>query len=499
MNRQRAASAAGRQAQAHRLGALALVTPDLDRSLLLAVQAVRTHDDWETRGDLLAVLGRSPQALRQVRGASEPGGNDRTRGAHPGRLDLGRHRGQRRVRPRVHLERRRRSRRPASRSRSASAPRRSPRDPTRPACYISVAIDYTIGSQALIYWDARSRRTLATYPLPAGITGSTRRIALSTDRRVLAVPTQNPLLLLYDRVHRSAAGPPAAARTPGRRLADRATVDDHARRPSDGGVRRPGGGADRSSPVAAVPGQRRRRPDRHRAAGLRGGSGRAGQHRGRAGDPGLHRRPPNRDRGGVLRRRRAAGHRRRRPAHRGMGRRHRRASGHAARARRAGARAGLLRRRPDPLQRQPGQQRDRLGCGRRQVIRLPPQPDTGPARSPTTAGRPDHPRAPIGQLDRRPPPRARHLRRRHRGSVDRRRHGPVDQFGVHRRGRPGWIQPAGGRSRSPGDVRHHSTGHAGALRPDAPTRGPVPHPSGRHCRMLRWPCRATDGSWPSRR
>ena len=72
MNRQRAASTAGRQAQAHRLGALALGSPDLDRSLLLAVQAVRTHDDWETRGDLLAVLGRSPQALRQVRGDSDP-------------------------------------------------------------------------------------------------------------------------------------------------------------------------------------------------------------------------------------------------------------------------------------------------------------------------------------------------------------------------------------------------------------------------------------------
>ena len=116
----RTAASATAQAQAHRLGALALVTPDLDRSLLLAVQAVRTHDDWETRGDLLAVLGRSPQALRQVRGASDQAGDPRTRRAHPGRLHLvategpgGGH---------VSPGTRRPSRRPASRSRSASAP-----------------------------------------------------------------------------------------------------------------------------------------------------------------------------------------------------------------------------------------------------------------------------------------------------------------------------------------------------------------------------------------
>ena len=71
VDRQRAATDASRQSQARRLGALALVTPDLDRALLLAVQAVRTHDDWETRGDLLAVLSRSPQALRQARGVSD--------------------------------------------------------------------------------------------------------------------------------------------------------------------------------------------------------------------------------------------------------------------------------------------------------------------------------------------------------------------------------------------------------------------------------------------
>jgi WD40 repeat protein len=195
VNRQQAASTAGRRAQADRLGALALVTPDLDRSLLLAVQAVRTNDDWETRGDLLAVLSRSPQALRQVRGSDEAGMLEHvaltpdgstlvaTEGSGGGHVFTW--------------------------NAATLAPTGEPTElgqrveaitpgPDPWGVFISVAIDYTIGSQALIYWDTRSRRTLTTYPLPTGITGSTRRIALSTDRRVLAVPTQGPLLLLYD-------------------------------------------------------------------------------------------------------------------------------------------------------------------------------------------------------------------------------------------------------------------------------------------------------------
>jgi WD40 repeat protein len=160
------------------------------------VQAVRTHDDWETRGDLLAVLGRSPQALHQVRGASSQAGTLEhvaltrdgstlvaTEGNGGGRVFT--------WNPATLAP----TGDPIPLGQRAEAITPGP-DPS--GVYISVAIDYTIGSQALIYWDARGRRTLATYPLPAGITGSTRRIALSTDRRVLAIPTQNPLLLLYD-------------------------------------------------------------------------------------------------------------------------------------------------------------------------------------------------------------------------------------------------------------------------------------------------------------
>ncbi|HVQ91484.1 MAG TPA: BTAD domain-containing putative transcriptional regulator [Mycobacteriales bacterium] len=196
VNRQRAASDAGREAQAHRLGALALASPDLDRSLLLAVQAVRTRDDWETRGNLLAVLGRSPQAVRQVRGASDPAGAIEhvaltrdgstlvaTEGSGGGRVFT--------WNPATLAA----TGEPIPLGQRVEAITPGP-DPSN--VYISVAIDYTIGSQALIYWDARSRRTLATYPLPADINGSTRRTALSTDRRVLAVPTQDRLLLLYN-------------------------------------------------------------------------------------------------------------------------------------------------------------------------------------------------------------------------------------------------------------------------------------------------------------
>ena len=64
---QRSAEAAQRSAEARRLGARALIEPDLDRSLLLAAAAVRTDPLLETEGDLFTALQRSPHALRQVR------------------------------------------------------------------------------------------------------------------------------------------------------------------------------------------------------------------------------------------------------------------------------------------------------------------------------------------------------------------------------------------------------------------------------------------------
>jgi WD40 repeat protein/DNA-binding SARP family transcriptional activator len=55
-------------AESRRLGAQALLEDDLDRSLLLAVEAVHLDDSVDSRGALLTALLRSPQARRVVRG-----------------------------------------------------------------------------------------------------------------------------------------------------------------------------------------------------------------------------------------------------------------------------------------------------------------------------------------------------------------------------------------------------------------------------------------------
>ena len=57
-----------RLAVAQRLGAQALSEPALDRSLLLARQAVALDDSPATRSNLLAALLRSPAAIRVLRG-----------------------------------------------------------------------------------------------------------------------------------------------------------------------------------------------------------------------------------------------------------------------------------------------------------------------------------------------------------------------------------------------------------------------------------------------
>ena len=56
---------------AQRLGAQALVEEDLDRSLLLARQAVAIEDSPQTRGYLLAALQRSPAAIGIMHGESD--------------------------------------------------------------------------------------------------------------------------------------------------------------------------------------------------------------------------------------------------------------------------------------------------------------------------------------------------------------------------------------------------------------------------------------------
>ena len=59
-----AATAAETSAEARRAGASALITDDLDESMLLAVAGVRLDDSPETRSSLLSALGRHPEADR---------------------------------------------------------------------------------------------------------------------------------------------------------------------------------------------------------------------------------------------------------------------------------------------------------------------------------------------------------------------------------------------------------------------------------------------------
>ncbi len=58
-----AARRAARSADAHRLAAEALVTPDLRAALLIAAQAQATVNSGDTRADLLSVLDRAPRAI----------------------------------------------------------------------------------------------------------------------------------------------------------------------------------------------------------------------------------------------------------------------------------------------------------------------------------------------------------------------------------------------------------------------------------------------------
>ena len=61
-----AASHAAVAEQARRLGAQALLAPDISQSLLLAVQGVRLDDSPETRVNLFAALARQPRLVRSV-------------------------------------------------------------------------------------------------------------------------------------------------------------------------------------------------------------------------------------------------------------------------------------------------------------------------------------------------------------------------------------------------------------------------------------------------
>jgi WD40 repeat protein/DNA-binding SARP family transcriptional activator len=64
VDQQRRAEAATRIADAQRLGIQALIDPELPRAMLLATEATRLDDSWQTRGNLLATLLRTPDLMR---------------------------------------------------------------------------------------------------------------------------------------------------------------------------------------------------------------------------------------------------------------------------------------------------------------------------------------------------------------------------------------------------------------------------------------------------
>ena len=72
-DQQRRAEAAGRVADAKRLGNQALIEPQLPRAMLLAAVATRLDDSWQTRGNLLATLLRTPNLIH----ATQIGETDR--------------------------------------------------------------------------------------------------------------------------------------------------------------------------------------------------------------------------------------------------------------------------------------------------------------------------------------------------------------------------------------------------------------------------------------
>src|SRR5262249_27686242 len=70
--------------------------------------------------------------------------------------------------------------------------------PDSDTLFVTVVFDVLKGTQAVLYWNARSRQTLRRYDIPAGVVGSTRRVCLGSDHRTVAVPTQKSELLLYN-------------------------------------------------------------------------------------------------------------------------------------------------------------------------------------------------------------------------------------------------------------------------------------------------------------
>jgi WD40 repeat protein len=186
-------------ADARRLNTLALVEADLDRSLLLAVQANRLDNSVDTRGALLASLLRSPQAIGMLRAddrllqlAVSPDGRTLAAGDEAGRTLLW----------------------DTSTRRPLPAPPQLPKLDGEPDSLRALAFSadgrllLTAGAFTIYRWDLAAHKAAGSLDIaspshPAGLSS----VAVSRDGRRLAVGTEGKVLWLDLMTWKQAAPP----------------------------------------------------------------------------------------------------------------------------------------------------------------------------------------------------------------------------------------------------------------------------------------------------
>jgi hypothetical protein len=193
------ASRAALVADARRLNTLALVEADLDRSLLLAIQANRLDDSVDTRGALLASLLRSPQAIGVLRAddrllqlAVSPDGRTLAAGDEAGRILLW----------------------DTATRRPLPGPPSLPKLNGDPDALHALAFSadgrllLTAGAFTIHRWDLAAHQVAGSFDI-LSITGNTglSSVAVSRDRRRLAVGTEGKVLWLDPKTWKQAAPP----------------------------------------------------------------------------------------------------------------------------------------------------------------------------------------------------------------------------------------------------------------------------------------------------
>ena len=182
------ASRAALLADARGLGAQALVEAELDRSLLLAVQANRLDDSVDTRGALLASLLRSPQAIGVLHGGDDrlqlvavsPDGRILAAGDEAGRIWLW----------------------DTSTRRPLPAPPQLPKLEQQPDPLTGLVFSLdgrlllTAGSSTIHRWDLATHQATGSFDILSITRHGVFSMAVSRDGRRLAVGTEGKVLWL---------------------------------------------------------------------------------------------------------------------------------------------------------------------------------------------------------------------------------------------------------------------------------------------------------------